>query len=166
MEKERLDPELMGRFYGENNLKECGLEIYRVNGKLASRYAWSMKDHGQWIKGMPIPGSNRYRCFSTDGDTIGSMGGLRFRKGDNNLFYIGFKDYPEVVMQRLPDIKRGRAGQVIGLRIKKAAAKPALAAGAFLLFFQGWLRLPSIPEPAGMFILGIGLLGVCAFARR
>jgi len=43
-EEEKIDPKLIGRFYGENNLKKSALEIKRQdNGRLVLRCAYKTR---------------------------------------------------------------------------------------------------------------------------
>lgn len=100
-EDEKIDPLLLGRFYGENNLKRCALEIRRVEGCLALRFSWKTRDHSTWSDKSQARESNRYHSLVVNKDRIGNKNGLNFRRGPDGRFYLGYKNHMDIVMKKI-----------------------------------------------------------------
>lgn len=100
-EDQRIDPKLIGRFYGENNIKKCALEIRRIEGKIAFRYAWQTRSRHTWANKSQEEGSNKYHSLIVKGSKIGTRNGLIFRRGSDGRYYLGYKRFMEIIMKKV-----------------------------------------------------------------
>ena len=100
-EKERIHPKLIGRFYGENNIKKCALEIRRINGQIALRYAWRIRSRHTWANKGKKEGSNQYHSLVIEGSKIGNRKGLFFARGTDGRYYLGYKRFMEIIMKKV-----------------------------------------------------------------
>ena len=100
-EKKRIHPKLIGQFYGENNIKKCAVEIRRVQGKIAFRYAWQTRSRHTWADKSQEEGSNKYHSLTINSDKIGNRNGLIFRRGSDGRYYLGYKRFMEIIMKKV-----------------------------------------------------------------
>ena len=100
-EEKRIHPKLIGRFYGENNIKKCALEIRRIEEKIAFRYAWQTRSRHTWADKSQEEGSNKYHSLIIKGSKIGTRNGLIFRRGPDGRYYLGYKRFMEIIMKKV-----------------------------------------------------------------
>ncbi len=100
-EKTRIHPKFIGKFYGENNIKKCAVEIQRIEGYIAFRFAWRMRKTYTWDNQNSKEVSNGYHGLVIDGVWIGSRRGLFFKRASDGRFYLGYKGFTEVVMKKV-----------------------------------------------------------------
>ena len=100
-EKTKIHPKLIGRFYGENNIKQCCVEIRRVDRHIAFRCAWRIRSCHTWTDKSQANSSNKYHSLVVDGPKIGTRKGLSFRRGSDGRYYLGNKQFMELVMKKL-----------------------------------------------------------------
>ena len=100
-EEQRIDPKLIGRFYGENNLKKCALEIRRVDGQLVMRCAYKTRSRSTWSDQSQARQSNGYYSLVVRGESIGTRNGLNFRMGPDGRYYMGYKNHMDIIMKKI-----------------------------------------------------------------
>lgn len=100
-EEEKIHPRLLGRFYGENNLKKCALEIRRIEGSIALRCAYKTRSRSTWSDKSQARQSNRYYALVVKGDSIGTRNGLNFRKGPDGRYFLGYRNHMDVIMKKI-----------------------------------------------------------------
>ena len=101
-EEKRIHPKLIGRFYGENNLKKSALEIRRLDdGRLVFRCAYKTRTRSTWSDNTLGRETNRYFCLVAKGSTIGAKNGLIFRRGPDRRYYLGYKANIEIIMKKV-----------------------------------------------------------------
>lgn len=101
IEKERIHPKLIGRFYGENNIKKCALEIRRIDGHISFRYAWRIRSRHTWANKGKKEGSNQFHSLVIEGSMIGDRKGLFFTRGADGRYYLGYKRFMEIIMKKV-----------------------------------------------------------------
>ncbi|MEH0018208.1 MAG: hypothetical protein V6Z89_01080 [Desulfobacter sp.] len=100
-EEEKINPVLIGRFYGENSIKKCALEVRQTNGKIAFRCAWRTRSSYSWANKALAASGNAYHSLTIKGGEIGDRHGLSFRRGRDGRFYMGYRHHMEIVMKKL-----------------------------------------------------------------
>ena len=101
-EEQKIHPKLIGRFYGENNLKKCALEIRRMaEGKLAMRCVYKTRSRSTWSDKSQARQSNGYYSLVVKGDKIGTRNGLNFRMGPDGRYYLGYKNHMDIIMKKI-----------------------------------------------------------------
>lgn len=100
-EEQKIDPELIGRFYGENNLKKAALEVRRLDGQLALRCMYKTRSRSTWSDKSQARQSNGYYSLIVKGDRIGTRNGLNFRLGPDGRYYLGYKNHMDITMKKI-----------------------------------------------------------------
>ncbi len=101
-EEEKINPRLIGRFYGENNLKKGALEIKRQDdGRLVLRCAYKTRSRSSWSDKTKAQELNSYVSTIAKGNSIGTKNGLNFRRGPDGRYYLGYKNNMEIIMKKI-----------------------------------------------------------------